>query len=281
MKSERKTPEEIKKEVDDISKTKPRVKVHEDVSNESLEDGVYYEITGLPTKGKFYPEDTKIIARPLKVLEVKKLSQMNKDNADEVVNNVISSAIKGIAIDDLYASDKLYIIFWLRANTYKNSSGLVTIDCPKCKNLFDYNFKMEDLIIRDYNEEQVEKIDNGLKISNGDFIKFRFLTVGDEKENLKFLRKNRDSLMNFDEEVLALCKMVESINDKKSGMIDKYIYLTEQITPSDFSLIQSYVYDISIGLDPYMEVNCNKCGGVVETPLPFRSDFFLPKVKTK
>jgi hypothetical protein len=279
MKSEKKTPEEIKKELQDISENKPRVNIH---SQEQVDDGnIYYEITGLPTKGKFYPEGTKILARPLKVLEVKKLSQMNKENADEIVNNVISCATKGINIDDLYSSDKLYIIFWLRANTYKNSEGSIKIECPKCNTLADYSFKIEDLIVRDYEEGQIEKITNGLVLANKDVIKFKFLTVRDEQENLKFLRKHKDSLMNFDDEILAICKMIESINGEKTGMVDKYMYLTEQLTPSEFSLIQSYIYDISIGLEPFMEVKCSNCGGIVETPLPFRADFFLPKVATK
>lgn len=279
MKSEKKSPEEIKKEMQSFSENKPKVNV---IGKESNNDGgIYYEITGLPTKGKFYPEGTTITARPLKVLEVKKLSQMNKENADEIVNNVISCAIKGIEVDDLYSSDKLYIIFWLRANTYKNSEGSIKIECPKCNTLSDYMFRIEDLSIRDYDEKQISKVENGLVLSNGDTIKFKFLTVRDEQENQKFIRKNKDSLMSFDEEILSICKMIESINGEKRGLVDKYIYLTDQLNPSEFSLVQSYIYDISIGLEPYMEVKCKNCGGIVETPLPFRPDFFLPKVTIK
>ena len=79
----------IKKEVQPEAKTP-------DVFNTT--DPNYYEILGLPSKMKFYPEGTKLYGRPLKVLEIKQLAAINEDNADSVINSILRRTIKGIKL---------------------------------------------------------------------------------------------------------------------------------------------------------------------------------------
>ncbi len=74
----------------------------------------FYRIDGLPSLGKLYPEETVIEGRPLRVLEVKKLTTLSEENANYVINDVIRNCIMGINLDDLLVADKLYIVFWLR-----------------------------------------------------------------------------------------------------------------------------------------------------------------------
>ena len=93
----------------------------------------FWEITDLPSKFKLYAPGTKILARPLKVLEIKMLSTLNTDNINFVLNDIIGRCVTGIRVEDICTADKLYIIFWLRANTYRDSSYSIDFVCPDCK----------------------------------------------------------------------------------------------------------------------------------------------------
>jgi hypothetical protein len=72
----------------------------------------YWAINGLPSNYLLYPKGTQILGRPLKVLEVKKLSSINEENADFIINDILKRTIKGINIDNLLVADKLFIILW-------------------------------------------------------------------------------------------------------------------------------------------------------------------------
>jgi hypothetical protein len=248
---------------------------------EKKEDIGYFTVTGYPTAGKLYPEGTVIKARPLKVIEVKMLSQMDEETADDVVNDILRRALIGIDVDNIYAVDKLYFVFWLRANTYKDSGFEVEFKCPLCKKMSTYNYSIDTLKVRTFDDESLSAFENEFKLPKSDLkMKLKLLTVADEQENKKFIRDNEKSLMNFDAQVLTVCKMIDTINGEKKGMIEKYMYVTEEITAGDYAYIESLIQDRTAGCEPTINVKCNECGGSTESVLPFQPSFFLPKVST-
>ena len=240
---------------------------------------IYDVIIGLPTDGKLYPEGTVIKARPLNVTEVKILAGMTEDNADDIVNDILQRTVIGIDVDDIYSADKLFIMFWLRANTYQESGYNVKFECGKCNTDSEFAFELDQLEIKQLTEETLKFLNDSFELPNKDKITFSLLTVGDEKENVRFLKTNKSSFMNFDPEILAVCRMIDTINGKKLGMIDKYMYIIDTLNPSNYSFLESYLEDKSVGLEPTITVKCQKCGGASNTMLPFRPDFFLPKIR--
>jgi len=154
-----------------VDATQPSTKVEQvapQIVEKTIDD---WEIDDLPSKFKLYPEGTKIFGRRLNVKEVKKLAQMNSGNTEEVIQEVLSSAIKGIDIEDLYDDDKLYIILWLRANTYREPDYTVSFLCDKCNSISDYNFQLENLKIN-----YLEDYNLIFTLSNKDEITRKFLT---------------------------------------------------------------------------------------------------------
>ena len=253
----------------------PKLTATSDVDN----DGIYDIIDNLPC-GILYPEGTVIKARPLNVIEVKMLAGMTEDTANDITNTILERTVIGIDVDRVYSADKLYIMFWLRANTYKESGYNVKFECPRCNTDSEYAFELDKLNIKTITEENLNLMRDSFKLPNNDVLKFSILTVGDEKQNEQFLRENKTSLMNFDQEIVALCRTIQSINGEKKGMIDKYMYCTETLDPVNYSYLESYMEDKGAGLEPTINVKCSKCGGASDTMLPFRPDFFLPKYRT-
>lgn len=247
--------------------------------NRAVNNDIYDIITDLPTGGKLYPNGTEIKARSLKVAEVKMLANMDENNGNDIVNEILKRTVIGIDVENIYSADKLYIMFWLRSSTYKESGYNVKFECMKCNSISEFEFELEKLDVKELTEENIEFLNNEFVLPNKDKIRFKLLTVKDENDNHKFLKDNENSLMAFDEEIVNTCRMIESINGEKKGMIDKYMYLTETLDPANYSYLESYLESKSVGLEPTIEVVCKKCGGASETMLPFRPDFFLPKIR--
>jgi len=238
----------------------------------------FIEIEGLPTKGALYPEGTLIKGRSMNVKEVKALSNMNGNNANNIINEILKSTTRGIDVSDIYTVDKLYIVFWLRANTYPDSGFEVGFECGECNKDSTYQFELSNLKVQDFEEERHEKYLKGLTTPSGDKINFKLLQVSDEEENDKFVKTHETATNDFDEETVSLARMITHINGEKKGTIAKYTYLTEEISPADYIHIQSFTENHGMGVQPSINVTCKKCGGDTDTVLPFRPDFFLPKV---
>lgn len=241
----------------------------------------FWEVTDLPTKYRLYPEGTVIKARPLKVLEVKKLTSINEYNADQVINDILRKCIRGIDVNELYISDKLYLIFWLRANSFRDNEYVVDFACPKCQKESNYHFNIDcvniDPIKDGYSEKTI------MKLSNGDEITLRLLKVKDEI-GIDSFKDRYESIITssgdeVEDELLGLSFMIETINGKHLDPLTKYNYLLG-LNAQDYSNIDTYVNENIVGVKPYMNVTCNQCGGESQIGISFRPDFFLPKYRS-
>jgi hypothetical protein len=239
-------------------------------------DGNYWPIDNLPSKYSLYPKGTKIYARPLKVLEVKMLSSLTNDNFHFVITEVLKKSTKGINVEELLVADKLFIIFWLRANTYKDSGYTVEFDCELCESKSEYEFQIENLEVIDIKEDFDPK--RVLTLGTGDKVSTRLLSIKDESNVKNFLSRNKRSLQQFDEEILTIANLIETINDNNTSLIDKYNYIVN-MNPIDFAKIETYLEHYDMGIRPEMNVTCMNCGGTSPLAVSFRSEFFVPKAK--
>lgn len=254
----------------------------EDVEKEPIQKKVeksnepnYWEIKDLPSKGKLYPKNTKIMGRSLKVIEVKKLSSMTEDNADAVLNDVLRRSIKGIEIEDLLVSDKLYVIFWLRANTYREPGYTVDYKCSLCNQDSSYEFSLDNLQVQylpdDFTPEKLT-----VEMKNEDTLEFRMPTVADERKMNKFKISYSSILKEIDDELISYSIMINRINGKEVDILEKYNYLLD-LSPADYSYLTTKIGKFDCGIKPLLEVKCKKCGGIGPVGISFREDFFLPK----
>lgn len=252
--------------------------VTDPINQQQKNDDNYWEITGLPSKMKMYPKGTVIKGRPLKTLEVKKLATMNSTNMDDMINDVLVTSIMGLEVSDILASDKLYILFWLRANTYKESGFNVEFDCELCGMESEYEFNIDSIQTIDIEDDY-----DPLKVltlpSSKDELVVKHMTIADEQQLTNFMKSHEKSLNTFDAEILDLAGQIGQIGgDVCNSLLKTYDYVSE-LDPSDFAYLTSYMEYISFGIKNSLEVKCQKCGGSTQTGVTFRSEFFLPKYK--
>ncbi len=230
----------------------------------------------LPSKYKLYNEGTSLLGRPLTVLEVKKLSGLTEENVNYIVNDILKKAVKGLPIEELLVADKLFLIFWLRANTYKDSGYKVSFPCTKCEKESSYSFNLEDLDAKHIQDDYEPDKELNLPV-NGNKLKFKYQRVSDEEIIEKFKNQaETNKNIEVDEQVLNVATVITEINGEELPLKKKYNYLIN-LSPADYTVIESYVESIDIGIVPVVQVKCGDCGGIGPAALTFRGDFFLPK----
>lgn len=231
------------------------------------------KVDELPSKGRLYSEDIKIYGRRLKVKEVKKLAFMTDYDMEDIIKEVLKSAIKGINIDDLYDDDKLYLIFWLRANTYREPGYRISFFCSNCNTESTYDFQLENLSIKYIKDDN----NYNIVLSNGDEIKLKNIQIKDRERIKNFKIKHTN--FKIDSELLELASMIETINDENRDLMNRYDYISNKIDAIDYAKIETRKDEISFGINYLMNVTCSNCKGVSETGVTFRKEFFIPKYK--
>lgn len=87
----------------------------------------------LPSRGFMYPDNAKIKIRSMTVLEVKFLATLSPATASTVCNELLEKCtiLENFDYDDLLLPDRMYLIFWIRLNSFTAKTGY-TITIPKC-----------------------------------------------------------------------------------------------------------------------------------------------------
>ena len=240
----------------------------------------YWDIDTIPTRYKFYDDGVKLKARPLKVLDVKKLTSINDDNADTIVNDIIKRCVRGVDVRELYSADKMYILLWLRANSFRDNKYVVGYTCPKCEQESSYHFEIDNVNV-DYISDNYDP-NKFVELSNGDVLEFKLLQIKDEIAIESFETKYGDIFSNsgdeIDQELLAISFMIKLVNSAPMDDVSRYNYILN-MSPEDFSTITTHLNDMNVGVKSYMNVSCDKCGGESHIGITFHPDFFLPKLR--
>ena len=257
-----------------VDNEKKEVKQEKVIDKEIKKDN-FWQIKDLPSKFKLYPVDTIIKGRLLKVLDIKLLSTIDEDNFNDIINDVLKRNIIGIDINELTVPDKMYIIFWLRANSYKESGYEINFDCIKCKKPATYNFSLDCL--------NVLYIKDGFNVNKtitlpmcGDKLSFTYLRIKDELNVEKFINKYETNIVKYNKDILNIATVMTTVNGEEKVLQEKYDYLVDLKEPADYGYIEAYLKHIDIGISPILNVTCNNCGGSALSRVTFRGDFFTP-----
>lgn len=242
----------------------------EDVKRIPADDN-FWLVKDIVTKYKMYPEGTEIYARPLKVIEIKKLASLSDSNVDFIINDILKKATRGLQVEDMYVADKIYLMLFLRANTFKDSSYVIKYMCPKCEKETSYHFGLDMLNINYLPDDYDPNAE--FELMNKDTVSTRFLRVKDDIEAGRF-RENSANL-DIDEELLTMAGMINTINGESVPLHQKYLYLID-LEGESFIDLKSYMEKYSIGVDPVMNVVCSNCGGTSPMGITFHPAFFVP-----
>ena len=225
----------------------------------------------LPSKGRYYDGD--LYARKLNAIEMKELSKVRKENANQVFNKILNSAITGVNTSEIKVNDKLWLIYFLRSFTYDDFPMRVIAKCKDCEKEKFFEYHLSDLKVVYLEEDLPEEIE----LPNGDKLTVDFPTIETENE-VERTKSNPAFLENLDHDVLTVASNVKTINGEPVSLYEAYTYFTRgNGTAKDFSRLVSVLRKHTFGAIPYAEFVC-ECGGKAYAEITMTSDFFLPEI---
>lgn len=247
--------------------TEPEKKTEPEVQNE-IPKGYYYVDT-LPSRYRCYPKGTKIYTRPLKVLELKHLATMTEETADMVINDVLKNSVIGINYEDLVIADKIFIIMFQRANTYRGDEFSIPFTCPECGHKGKYSFDISMVSIDDVDEEY--SLEKAYEI--GEHL------VQIDQPRIRDLNKTKTLLAersDVDLDILTtIAYRLWKIDGKEVSLGEAYDFVVD-MNPGDFVKLNGICAKTEMKILPVVEVKCESCGKEVPVRVSFRSDFFIP-----
>jgi hypothetical protein len=210
--------------------------------------------------------------------------------AREAINAILGRRIRGVDPLDILTIDEPYLLHWLRASSFpKHGMWHPGYKCPHC------NFDTDaDKVYRDFRigfgnlkftlTKDIDAL-YGLHRENGYHSGF----LGDGRECHvyvhrlrhavelnKFIaeweQKNAMTAPNAVRKAAGVATVVEI--EGCEGVWEKFGYISE-LPDSQKEAFEKLVVEGTVACNMSAVIKCGRCGGVVETPYPFRVPWFV------
>lgn len=231
---------------------------------------IKFNTVNLPSKGKLgYPESVKY--RDIMVRDEKILSTATLEDYEVILNEILESLLENPSFfRNITVADRDYMLMWIWANNYSTIKKF-NVRCPVCDNNENLEVDLTKLEVEEISDDYEHPFE--MEISNGETIKVRLATVGDEQITRKFLKANKD--YNYTDVLLACT--IEF--DKKMPLKQKLAYMEEHMKGRDMGLVRAFHRHFKYGIDDEIDHTCSACGEVTPFTVPFSFDFFMPTLQ--
>jgi hypothetical protein len=251
--------------------TKPKTKMVETPVDEEVKAPKPANILDLPSKGQFgYPESVQY--RDMLAKDEEILASSTAENYARTLNGVLKSVLMDCEFyEDLCVHDRDYALIWLWANNYSPRKTL-EITCGSCGNEDKHNIDLTALDVVDPKENFTGAFT--LPLKNGEEVKVRLNTVGDELNAEKYMLKNKQHRYEY-------LMLVLSIDVGVPMMLDTKIeWVGNNITAHEMAIIKEFHRQYAYGVKTRLEHTCSACGEVTPFDLPFSvEDILNPTVQ--
>jgi hypothetical protein len=274
----------------------PRVRLQEfndrppDVDPARDDFNVFTPVTRLPSKGLFYPGQ--VYGQSLKLIDNYYLDDVvdGTSTAREAIDAILGRRIRGVDPLDILTIDEPYLLHWLRASSFpKHGMRHPGYVCPHCK--FDTD---TDNVYRDFRIgfgnlkfTLTKDIDELYSLHRENGYHAGFLDDGREchvyvhrlrhaRELNGFLdeweQKNGISAPKAIRKAAGVATVVEI--EGCEGIWEKFGYISE-LPDVQKETFENLVVEGTVACNLSAVIKCGRCGGVVETPYPFRVPWFV------
>ena len=273
------TPKNIK-ESDDFYKNAP--------SGQKMAYEPPAELVEIPSHGYLYKsvtEDQEILdkgalrIRPMTVNEEKILATTRLLKSGQALDMIFRNVIKSkINPTNLLASDRMFIMLWLRASSYGNVYKFNLI-CPnkiECGRRFEFEVNLNDHPIKEFTDENIkEPFEFTLPMSENKLV-FRLPRGEDEIEILK-LQNQPKKMDDTDESIVKrMVSIVFKIISKDGTELEdnmKEPFLNSMLG-GDASAFRNELEELDCGPEDIKNIICPHCEFEYDTPIPVTENFF-------
>jgi len=237
----------------------------------------------LPSKGLIY--DKKVNPH-VELRSMTARDEMKRLSPSSTPFKTLADIIEGCLIEkpavhvyDMAIGDYEYLLHKLRIVTYGDEYK-VELQCPFCGETFDAITHLEDIAVKDFDQEKFEKLRNLKLPKSGDDIVLKFQTphILDEidSKTREYKRKYKDASISFDLLAILICS-IESVNGVEYAEYDLENYINK-LPAMDMTKIINTLDELNkcVGIENELQVTCKHCGGDVNTFFRFGTEFFRP-----
>ena len=248
------------------------------------------ELDKLPSRGLFYPTNTRICFRSLRIDEVKDISSLDESNLIDVyqgLNKIINSCVQVWYSNtrgnyrDLLKCDELYIMFLIRELTYPGVT--LPLDIPKgaCKTAGCNSEKSIDIRVSETNLEspfdpELMKYYSETErkfvftTKGGEVFKMKPATIGSHAAAFDYAVEMEKSSTSYDKASLAMMTVFEDWEKMNTQYIEKFATDIIGWPLAKYNLLYNLQTKVEkIGNDLFAHVTCPACGGQMVIPCTF------------
>jgi hypothetical protein len=241
-----------------------------------------FDVIPLPSKGLLYPGQNGMVkVEYLTAMDENILTSQNLIKSGKVLEYLLERKIKEspVPVDDLLVGDRNAIMIWLRATGYGEMYPVKLTD-PGSGVEFDYEINLSEL--------QNKELPDGVEPDErGEFsfelpkskkkIKFKLLTVGDEKSILNRAEKYEKATKSQISNVLTY-RLQAQIKEIDGNRDINYIQQFVNMMPAFDSLkFREYSDSIEPGIN--MSVEVEGPTGTFQAPVTIGLNFFWPNFR--
>lgn len=257
----------------------------------------------LPSKGRYYPENTRISIRAAKVQEIREFSTIDEKNVKDVTDKmtyIISQCVKvyyGNTLGnykDIVTADRIVLILKIRELTFIDGGSNIKIPVPSgacktvgCKPQEYIDFNSNSLTFIDADPLMEKYYDAAHKCYNVSTKKFGTITI--YVPNIGVSTAITDWVVEQQREnkkiEASLAEILQFMIKDWRGLTDKAIFskLTELAgwSSEKFTLIYRLVEKINVGIEFDVTTTCESCGGEIKVPITFPDGYkslFVPTI---
>ncbi len=242
---------------------------------------VPFDVLPLPSKGLLYPgKSDSIKVEYMTASDENILTSPNLIKSGKVLDVLIERKVKEspVPVDQMLVGDRNAIMIWLRATGYGEMYPVKMTD-PMTAEDFDYEIDLNDLKSKSIGAQPDENNEFSFTLPKSKTeIKFKMLTVGDEREILQKNEK-RSKLTKSPITNLLTSRLEKQIIEVNGNRDPNYIAKFIQVIPAYDSLkFREYIDEIEPGIDMTVDVEAPS-GEPFRSQIPIGINFFWPNAR--
>lgn len=187
-----------------------------------------------------------------------------------------------IHVYDMALGDYEFLLHKARIISYGDLYKM-TIQCPGCGETVNAETHLNELEVKEYDQEAISALQNITLPDCGAKITLNFITprMLDERETRVKERKRKAQGQAIDfKTLITLLQVIDLVDGEKLGDTKLEAFINTKLTAKDmYKIIQSAdKLSNSIGLDTRIYATCPECGVEFETFFRFGLDFLRPVI---
>lgn len=256
-----------------------------------MENNNSYTITEtytLPSKGLIYSNqfNPNITLRSMTTRDEMR-RQSDSQNAYRVLCDVIEDCIVSeklpVHVYDMALSDYQFLLYKLRVVTY-GSNYKMTVRCPICGNIQDSEINLDDLEIKEFDEQNYQNLRSFELPVTKKKIELNYITPRMQdsiNQRVSELTRKTKGVENASNPslMITLAHLIKTVDGKSINPVELEVFI-QNLPMKDTNYILKKVekFNRELGINTVCSVKCNRCGYDILTTFRFTQEFFGPSI---